>query len=148
MSDLIEPQLIGQLPSTTLPILGTDLIVISRDGINLLKATIDDLPSGSGGATLQTINTASATSGILVTTGANIVRISPAISSNVNFPIVGGNFGDSLTLFIPQNATGGWDVIVDGVDYTQELPAGLTQIVIKLEHDGTNWNLTNTPLWN
>jgi hypothetical protein len=199
MSDLIEPKVANQLPVAPLPLLGTDLFAVSRDGVILLQSTLSEIlaranhtgtqptstisglteavqdivgaqlvagsnvsivyddaagtttisASGGGGALTQTLNTASATSGIAVSTGANIVRISPAISSNVNFPITGGAFGDALTLFVPQNATGGWIVVVDGIDYTEEgLPSGDTQIVIKLEHDGTNWNVTNTPIWN
>jgi hypothetical protein len=112
--------------------------------------TGDEIPLSSGSvANIQVLTATAATSGITVTEGANVVLISPAIAANVNFTInTGAVLGDSLTLIVPQNATGGWDLIVDGVDYCPEPPTALTQIVIKLEHDGTNWNLTNTPTWN
>jgi hypothetical protein len=148
MSDLIEPELMSQLPVATLPLLSTDYIVISRDGTNLLQSTIGALNIPSGGLVpeLQTLTSAEATAGITISEGINVVRINPAISADSTFAITGGAFGDSLTLFVPQNATGGWDLILDGVDYGNGV--ALTQITIELKHDGTNWNLVNSPLWN
>ena len=43
MSDLIEPKVANQLPVAPLPLLGTDLIVVSRDGVNLLQSTLNQL---------------------------------------------------------------------------------------------------------
>lgn len=101
-------------------------------------------------ATLQTLTPAQATSpGISITTGANIVRISPAISANSNFAIVGGAFGDSLTLFVPQDSTGLWQLIVDGDLYSDDVTnIANTQIMIQLVHDGVSWNASDAPVWN
>lgn len=189
MSDLIEPKVANQLPVAPLPLLGTDLIVVSRNGVNLLQSTIADLPasilsgfteavqdivsnllvagsnvslvyndgagtltvsaSGGGGALTQTITSASATSGITVSSGANIIKIDPPISANVNFPLEDGILGDTLTLFITQDSTGFREVIVDGVLYTDDSTnTANTKITIELAHDGVTWNPTNSPRWN
>lgn len=41
-------QNVNGLPLATLPLLGTDKIVVTRDGVNLNQATVADLPIGGG----------------------------------------------------------------------------------------------------
>jgi len=105
--------------------------------------------SGGSATTTQTLTPAAATTGITITSGANVVRISPAISANANFAITGGSFGDSLTLFVPQDSTGLWELIVDGDLFTDDVTnIANSQIMIQMVNDGTSWNVSNSPQWN
>lgn len=149
--DSIDGRIVGVNSEKELLVNGRQVAVYNRDVngniIGLRGAGNVNIPIG-GSTALQTLTVAQAVSGIVITAGFNSISVA-ALTSDAVFAITGGTFGDTLTIFTSQDATGGRALTIDGQTYTDpnNLPLPTQSFMLKLEHNGVAWMPVNQPFW-